>query len=390
MIAFAIAVISVPLARGDSKSTTFTGLAAFTAKSYVDLGGADVNDVKAAGNLCGGLMDTLKVPRPGPGVTYYCLIHILRWGEEANASGSGKTQAVQAQRWIVYSNLSGLWHSKRDGWLDEDLRTRNRLFGTNRVYVFYVHINKNNNNDYEPLYKVTTTQKIPGNIQHLFALLHAYSGTVQGVTAERITELARGNPSPDSWVGGGSFDVFTTSDIKIEATARGKDEAGLSSAPETKLADPVTFDNEGLHYVDFSIAVPVTKISQVEISDVNGTATPVSADGTNAFAVVDFYLPPVDVKGKNWIFIPHPLAGIAFAKQPLHKILVAGAFGPQISELYLGAMFVKQPRINGKKCASLSGDQNQTVGTAFDFCPQFSIGINLPIGSIVEKLGKPK
>jgi hypothetical protein len=94
------------------------------------------------------------------------------------------------------------------------------------------------------------------------------------------------------------------------------------------------------------------------------------------------------VKGSRFTAIPHPIAGVAFAKQPLHKILVGGAWGPKASEIYAGVLFVKQPNFSGSNSCS------KPIGTSFTgdghWCTQFSVGINLSISAIASKIGAPK
>jgi len=125
----------------DSRSTVFANLENYDVSQYVDLASADVTDIQKAHDLCDKLIDKFNSSdKPTANQEYYCLMHILRWGEKA-ADTSG-VQTVEKQRWIVYSNRRGFWKRLSEGWTDEYLQTRDRLFGTRKIYIYYIHINK--------------------------------------------------------------------------------------------------------------------------------------------------------------------------------------------------------------------------------------------------------
>jgi hypothetical protein len=196
---------------------------------------------------------------------------------------------------------------------------------------------------------------------------------------------------PDTIWGGGALDLqYLPSDIVIKSTFRtGSSELDASlSQTDQKLADDITYDNEGTYYWDVGFAIPVRRISEIKLDSTSGVATPAQVDSTNVFAVFDGYFKPIDVKGSGFTQIPHPIAGVAFAKQPLNKILVGGAWGPHAAELYMGALFVKQPEMSGS--SSCSKPTGSTLTGNSHYCTQFTIGINVPVSAIASKLGAPK
>jgi hypothetical protein len=146
--------------------------------------------------------------------------------------------------------------------------------------------------------------------------------------------------------------------------------------------------------VDFSIPVNVTRLSQVTYDPTSTSGfVPVTTNSTNSYVALDLFLPKSDIKSVNWTRYPHPIAGIAFAKQPLHNILTAIAWGPHFAEFYAGVSFVKQPRVAaGSDSCGTSGAAGTPTPASFGyhFCHPFAMGINLPVTGLASKLGSPQ
>jgi hypothetical protein len=317
----------------------------------------------------------------------YVLIHLLRWAE----SSTHDKPKVQMDHWYLYRDVA------TDKWSQEDFTSAKRLLGAKRLYVLLVQLNAANliggsSPDYSvlytPNYDVTVTKKTPANVAHLYALLQTYTGGATGGTGTIQSQLRAMNlaapPPPNAVWGGGVLNIqYRPSDILIKSTFRIE-----PAGSDQRLADDITFDNEGPYWWDVGFAIPIKKISELKLDSTSGTATPAKVNGQNVFAVLDGYLRPVDVKGGGFTAIPHPIGGVAFAKQPLSRILVGGAWGPKASEIYLGAMFVKQPILSGNgSCGSASG---ASLTGRYHYCSQFTIGINLSVSAIASKLGAPK
>jgi hypothetical protein len=328
----------------------------------------------------------------------------VRWSEP---DAKTNLQTVQAQNWYVYSSDAG--------WSDEAFRKNKRLFGAKEVYFFYIHINRaggpthdipQNVNEYVPNYTVTESKKLSANLEHLLALAGAYAGGSTGGSKpvphapDKLDSIFRTERAKyDSEFGGGLIYMkYRPSDLTFHrvavTTAVGplRNLAAPGPTQNIDLGSDQVFDNEGKYFFDFSIAIPVKKITQVQFNNTTATATPVSVDGTNVFMVGNLYLPPNDVKTNNWVWIPHALGGVAFAKQPMHKLLLAAGWGPKFSEVYLGALWVKQARtaVGSNSCNTPAVGSTVDGSAGYHFCPQFTIGINLPITAISTKLGAPK
>jgi len=315
----------------------------------------------------------------------YVLMHVLRWADSSTVD----KPKVNAEHWYLYRDITP------GDWSQEDFTTADRVMGVTKLYVLYVHFKvKQYGADgkpvdplafiptYIPNYDFTITKKTPANVAHLYALLAAYTGGAKAGAAKAQDKEKKA--APDAIWGGGILNLqYRPSDILIKSTFRLKPDD-----QDQKLADDITFDNEGRYYWDVGFAIPVRKISEVKLDTTSGTATPATVNSENVFAILDGYAPPIDVKGNGFRAIPHPIAGVAFAKQPLSKILIGGAWGPHASELYMGVMFVKQPELSGN--SSCSHPSGTSLTGHSHYCAQFSIGINLSVSAIAGKLGAPK
>ena len=272
-------------------------------------------------------------------------------------------QDIQSQNWYLFRRNT-------KGWSQEDFTTRHHIPGAKQVYIAFVHLNKQH--DYEPRYVIDVTKKLPTNIAHLLSLINAFSG---GATPTTSAALAA--PEPDRW-GGALLNLkYVPSTLKITASQQ----TG-NMALETPLGDS-TFDNEGAMYWDVSIAIPVRSISSVKLDTSTGSVTPVKAGDQTVFAAIAGYLPGLDPSRSIFRKIPHPLAGVGFAKQPLHRVLLGAGWGPSFSELYLGALWVKQP-VGTAGCGTVPA--TGTTNPPNKFCAQFTIGVNLQVSSILDQI----
>jgi len=311
---------------------------------------------------------------------FYCVIHVMRWSDPPKAANTGDAaldaapgptqQNVESQNWYVYNNGHG--KGFRGKWSEKDFASRNRLFGVNRIYFLYVHLNKQSNEDYLARYDFSIFKKTPENINNLFRVAKLFTGQQERAASAHV------------W-GGGRVDVeYVPSDVVI--TAKFVPAAQRDSNPGIALDKPKKFDNEGRYWWDFSVGVPMRRISQFEFQTTNNTLAPKEVNKQNMFALLNLYPIPVDIKGSTYSWIPHFIGGVAIAKQPQNKILVGAGFGPQFANFYLGSLFVKQAEVQSE-----DGDASTPAAMKprTRYKPQFSFGLNLPVRGIIEAL-KPK
>lgn len=359
------------------KVQTITAAQLVAANKGLDPLAATLDNPAAAGLLINGLLVTKDKNKPT-----YCIVHLLRW---ADGSTPDKPK-IQSQTFYLYR------YDER-GWSQEDFTTNKRIFGASHVAFLFVHFNAAGMiGKYVPEYDFTITKKTPANVAHLYALLSSFAPGATPQTNEANTaELRKPQQAPDAIWGGGLLDLqYIPSDIALKSTFRtgsGQLDNDLSQTQQ-KLADDIIYDNEGRYYWDVGFAIPVRRISEIKLDATSGVATPAQVNSTNVFAVFNGYIPSVDVKGNGFTRIPHPIAGVDFGKQPLRKILVGGAWGPHLAELYMGAVFVKQRELSGS--TSCSDPSGTSVTGKSHYCTQFAIGINVSVSAIAGKLGAPK
>ena len=290
---------------------------------------------------------------------FYCIIHVLRWSEPAAANNS---QTIQAQNWYLY-NLQNLTLG--------NTKTIPRLFGTKRITLLYIHLNKKT--DYEPLYRVEITKKTPAYMSHLLGLAGLYN-SLTGAAAAAV-------PPVDYWAAYTFTVQYKVSDISITPKITRKATGAVEDAGVAQ-----NFDNEGKYFVDFSVGVPVRKFSQLTFDSTNNTVTAKEVDKTDILALVNLYPRPIDIRSTSINLVPHFVGGVAIAKQPLHKIFVGTGFGPIVANFYIGALFVKQQQLSTLKPGDPATPAQLNNNLRSRYKAQIAFGLNVPVGAIIEKL----
>jgi len=313
---------------------------------------------------------------------FYCVIHVLRWADPTDttdASGDAvHAQTVASQNWYVFNNGKGKGIGSQGRWSNEDFTSLNRIFGVKKIWLLYIHLNSVRDIGYQQArYDFNIEKKTPQNVSNLFGVAQLFL-TFPASAAKDDFKPARQNV----W-GGDVVDLnYVPSNITITASIV----KSVSSGPVVALDKPKKFDNEGRYWWDVSVAVPVRHISQTQFDTTANTVTAKKVDQQNAFAMLNLYPVPVDIKGNSFTWIPHFIGGVAIAKQPLKKFLLGAGFGPRYANFYVGAIFTEE-----KKPATLKeGDTATAAQLNADlhkhFKPKFSFGFNLPIRGVLESL----
>jgi hypothetical protein len=303
----------------------------------------------------------------------YLVINVLRWKDPKPAAN---TQDVDSQHWYVYHNRK---------WTQEQFAKNNRVFGAKHFWLLFIQLNKTAAFNYETDFTVTVTQKTPAYLTNLFQLTGAF------------TQLPIRAPEPgtklsdsDLWDAKSIELDYTTSDVQISPTIAVSKDDTCSALTGTQASgvNNVTIDNEGKSWIDFSVGVPIKKISELNFNADNQVISPEKIDTTNALALLNVYAPKVDIKGTTLTWIPHFITGVAVAHQPLHKVLVGGAWGPYFAQFYIGALFVTDSAPSGTGCSAVVPSVPAGTKLAKRTCPQLSYGLNVPIGGLIQALKK--
>jgi len=322
------------------------------------------------------------IQNPGLDKDFHCIIHVLRWNDIApadgvNDDGTPKTaQTVAAQNWYVYNDGSAKGMRSDRVWSQEDLATANRLYGVKKVWLLYVHLNKEPQVAYTAFYDFNITKKTPANVANVLALAKVFASTTQ----------AAANAPTNFW-GGSMVDThYVPSDVTVTASIANDPAAG----PLVALDKPKKYDNEGLYWWDVSVGVPIRRIKELQFDTTNNTVTSKEVDKQNIFALFNLYLPPKDIKGTGFSWIPHFVGGVAIAKQPLKKFMLGAGFGPHFANLYVGALFTeeKKPATLTEGSTATPGQLNADIRKRFK--PQFTFGINIPVRAVLATMDKDK
>ena len=292
---------------------------------------------------------------------FYCIFHILRW---SNPDANGK-QTVQAQKWYLYNKGTLTLGSATD---------IPRLYGVNTVTFLFIHLNREHpGNNYEPLYNFDVQKKTPAYISHFLGVTGLFSGNSAGAS------FVAAGPSKTWW--GLTTMRWNYKVADVTATAKLTRPTAVEDLGSTQK-----FDNEGKYLMDFSVGVPVRKISDLSFDSVNNTVSPKEVDETNILALVNVYPRPIDIRKNNVDLIPHFVGGVAIDSKPLNKIFVGAGFGPIVANFYIGAMFVKQEQLNTLQPGDVATPDQLNTDIRRKYKAQVAFGINMPVGAIIEKL----
>jgi hypothetical protein len=300
-----------------------------------------------------------------PGPDDYIIIHVIAW--KTLAAGS-TVQEIDKQNWYVFNS--------RTGWDDADFATNNRIFGKKSVYMLYIHLNRNNQALYNVRYELKITSKIPAYLDHLVQL-----GQLAGIGTQGGLPLA-GVQISDVW-NAYQFQVdYVPSDLTLTPTIEPQSQNEKASVLAAK-----TFDNEGKYHIDFSVGVPITKISEVSYVSSSNTLVPAKVDKQNLFALFNYYPKAFDIKTSGWSRYPHLVAGVAMDSKPLQKSLIGIGYGPVIAHFYAGLLLHTYRLPAGTSCGTTpSVSQSNSAAISNRTCPEFSFGLNVAVGAIADTL----
>jgi hypothetical protein len=327
-------------------------------------------------HLCGKqAYDSAGRPIPGktevpnfPGPNDYIIIHVVAWKDPATGVS---TQDVSAQNWYVYNS------SKK--WADADYSGNNRIFGRKTVYLFYLHFNRATNLNYNMRYEMQVASKLPVFLDNLVKLGQLWGIGTAGAGAPAVAPV-------DVW-GMVSFDIdYVPSDLTMTPEAL---DAGDGHVLATLTAQKL--DNEGKYHTDFSVAVPILKITDFTYTDTSGTLAPASYNKQRLLAAFDFHPWAVDLKGSGFDIHPYLLTGVGLGSQPLQRTFFAVGWGPAYANFYAGVLLNSRHVPSGTSCGQsppAAAPAGAKVGV--QSCAQFTFGINMGVGAVVNAMKNNK
>jgi hypothetical protein len=182
-----------------------------------------------------------------------------------------------------------VFHSGR--WSDAQFASANRIYGRGQVWFLYVQLNARPRGN--TTYVIETKKKAPAYFDHLQQAAALFGVSLTDSVGE----------AQNRWNAKLLTIPYVPSDVVITPSFGGG----------------ATFDDEGLSWLDFSAAVPMTK-----------------AGSPGMFGVVDLYFRPTDIKGLGFGSWPHAVEGVWAGSQPLKRILVGVGWGAMYGGVVMG------------------------------------------------------
>jgi hypothetical protein len=297
-----------------------------------------------------------------PGPKDYIVIHVVAWKDKPAGSSQ---QEIDKENWYVFNQGDGDW--------DESAFSKNnRIFGRRNVYLFYLYFN------YSPgghtmRYTMDSKSKIPAYLDHFVGLLQLFGmGTAGGGAGRAVTK---------GFWDATAFDTFyVPSDLTFTPEI-------IPDTGNTTQLTAKTFDNEGRYHTDFSVGVPIKKISEFSYVSSSNTIVPAKVEKQDLFAFFNYYPKAFDIKTSAWEKYPHVLGGVALASQPLKKVIVGVGYGPIYAHFYAGLLIHTYQLPKGGSCGSTPTPAQLAGATLSNHtCPEFSVGLNVQVGAIADAL----
>jgi hypothetical protein len=313
---------------------------------------------------------------PGfPSKQDYFIIHVLRWNDKADGAAA---QTIDKQNWYVF-NID-------PNWSEEDFSANKRVFGTRKVWLLHVQFNRKF--EHSVAYNLKVSSKTPAYLTHL-----AQVGDLFGIEAAKAPSETgeRGVRAPlydKVWDATQFVANYVPSDMEFsgEVTAAG---GGSSATPPVDIS-PQTFDNEGRYHIDFSVGVPIKKITELSYVSSTGTLTPAKVQKENLFALFNYHFKAFDIKSSGWSPYPHLVAGVAIGSRPLQKALIGVGYGPVLAHFYAGVLLNTSKVAPETKCGAAAASVPSGTALVNHTCAQFAFGLNIGVGAVLDTLKSKK
>jgi hypothetical protein len=204
------------------------------------------------------------------------LIHVVRWSDGGE---------IVKQNWYVF-------HSGQ--WSDAQFSSANRIYGRGQVWFLYIQLNARSGAN--TTYTIVTTKKALAYFTHL--------QSAAGLFGVSFTDSV-----------GEAQNIWNAKLVTIPYLP-----SNVVITPKFGGATAATFHDEGLSWIDFSAAVPVTKTGS-----------------TGVFGAMDLYFRPTDITGLGFGNWPHAVEGVWVGSQPLKRILLGVGWGPMYGGVVVGS-----------------------------------------------------
>lgn len=284
--------------------------------------------------------------------SFHCIIHVAKWNFERDPSGQSKflRQNLENQNWYVFQG------GPRNFLSGQAFAARRRIWGSQRVWLLYIHLNSKLAYRYTPAYVVTLTKKNPANLEALTAILGLFGLGEQELAAQENAVADYWGAEPIEMKGWSASDIsvlpaVSVKQLILKADGTEGDKIDPPVVSQVKLGEAGVFDNEGRYRWDVGFGIPIRRASDLTFDSSTGVATPTNVDKTSALAMLSVYPYPVDLKSAKSQILPHLVFGVDISEKPLDEVFIGGGWGPVFANFYAGLSYVKliEPGTDGKE-----------------------------------------
>lgn len=309
----------------------------------------------------------------------------------AKQPASGAEPAVERDLWLT-CNKGGKHVFNKTLSCSPDLR----LLGTRNVAVLFVHTNIKlirfptttpmsaeaaaklvnvplGKNGYagQVTYYAVAKAKLPTPLEHLLGIFKL---------------IVRGEAhAPEARVALLGFGWLSNAPNPSNITAIGVSDHGGADDGSARLGHKAEVLNEGLYFYDFSICVPVNKLSLLEVSESDNNFSPKEINKQSVYGTFSLYPWWVDLsRGGARYWLPRALVGLGLTGRPGDNFMVGGASGFSFFQFFVGSAFARH---NVKAPGEPGGTPNKLVGR---YGSRLTYGINVPVFSAIQKVSAKK
>lgn len=300
--------------------------------------------------------------------SFGALVHLARYKDPKD----GSEPALDRDIWLV-CNRGGKdpFHGDRF-----ECGVNQRLYGRHNVAVLFVHTNIEfshpKHDDVRRLsgfpagqvaYYGLAKRRLPTPLENIQGILEFI---IAGAKAS--TENAR-----VALLGVGWFHEMPVPSKLTVVAARKKEVDGKTEVE--RVGGKLELLNEGLYFIDFSLGVPVSKLTALEFTDTAGNFTPKEVNRQSAYAMANIYFLPVDLSsGIRRYVVPRAVFGVGITGTLGRNFMVGGSLGPPFLQFFVGSEFAR------RDMTLPSGEVEKR------FRSHLTYGINIPIMSALQKL----
>jgi hypothetical protein len=164
-----------------------------------------------------------------------------------------------------------------------------------------------------------------------------------------------------------------------------------SPASDSLSGAALTVIDEGLHWWDVSVAMPVTSFNQLKYSSQDNLIIVKNTNNIKPYALFETYFHPADLRMKSAISFPMIAAGIPFDNQPLQKSFVGTGFTVAIKTFRIqplvGLRIEKDTRTASLKVGNTANSATLTNNLIYEWHAKLEVMLAFSISDAKKVLG---